>query len=172
MKKRKRLLKSEKELLLQWIAEGLLTDEINKRAARCAAPFKVSRQQVEYYRRSRNQDVREILEQTEFKAMNTGLAIKSERVQVLKDLAVKMAGELNDGKLWLTRIKSVGGGPNFHEFTEEEFNKSEMDALRGVLDDIAKELGHRAIKSEVISDSDGEFRVIFHNPYAQESEDE
>jgi len=151
--KRKRLLQSQKELLIQWIAEGLLTDEINKRAAKCAEPFHVSRQQVDYYRKRCDADIKELQAQARFQALNTGLALKEERVQVLRDLSEKLMEDLNlankQNKLWV---------PGRYG---EQFNRAEVDALRGLLDDIAKELGHRSIKTDVSVEDDGEYRITF-----------
>lgn len=167
MQKRKRLLQSQKELLIQWIAEGLLTDEINKRAARCAEPFKVSRQQVDYYRKRCDKDIKEITQQLQFQALNTGLAVVSERVEKLKQLAELMEKDLFGGLLWTTMKKGIGAGNLAQILTYKEFNKAEVDSYRGVLDDIAAELGHRVQKSEVTADPDGEIHVTFHNPYAK-----
>jgi hypothetical protein len=167
-----RLNKSQKELVLQWIAEGIKPGEMNKRAAAEHPPFKVNRQQVEYYRRTRNHAIAEITEQSEFQALNTGFALREVRVESLKKLAQMMLDELLGGELWLTRLKSYGGGKYLTTFTEEEFNKGEVDAFRGVLDDIARELGHRAARSEISADPTGEIHVTFHNPYHTGEEDE
>ncbi|MDQ3007192.1 MAG: hypothetical protein M3R47_17640 [Chloroflexota bacterium] len=48
-----RLNKSQKEALLSWVAEGLKTDEINKRAGKFKPRFDVSTRIVAYYRKSR-----------------------------------------------------------------------------------------------------------------------
>jgi len=156
-----RMKKIQKESLLQWIAEGLKPAEINKRAAREAEPFKVTRQQIDYYRQKHGVDIGAITEQADFQALNTGLALRDERVQALKDLAVTMLKDLNAGKLWLSRQRSVGSGKNFMQFMEDEFNKAEVDALRGLLDDIAREVGARSIKTDISTDADGEYVIHF-----------
>jgi hypothetical protein len=43
----------------------------------------------------------------------------------------------------LDQVKGVGSGDAAMIVDYEEFNKSEVDAYRGVLDDIAKEVGDR-----------------------------
>lgn len=148
-----RLNKNQKELLLEWIAAGLKPAEINERAAKCGEPFKVRRQQVDYYRKQCAVDITELQAQAQFQALNTGLALKEERVQVLRDLADKLIADLNlatkQNKLW---VQGRYG---------EMFNRSEVDALRGLLDDIAKELGHRSIKTDVNINDDGEYRITF-----------
>ena len=55
-----RLKKLQREILLEWIFEGLTTDEINKRAEAFEEPFRVSRQQVDHYRKTRVIDVEKI----------------------------------------------------------------------------------------------------------------
>ena len=48
-----RLKKAQREALLSWIAEGLQTDEINKRAAKFKPRFNVSTRLVTHYRKTR-----------------------------------------------------------------------------------------------------------------------
>jgi len=147
-----RLNKNQKELLLEWIAAGLKPAEINERAAKCGEPFKVRRQQVDYYRKQCDVDIKALQAQAQFQALNTGLALKEERVQVLRDLAEKLIKDLNKANhknLWVP-----GRYGN-------QFNKPEIDAIRGLLDDIAKELGHRSIKTDVSVEDDGEYRITF-----------
>lgn len=141
-----RLRKSQKEALLTWVAEGLLTDEINKRAAQFKPRFKVSNRVVTYYRKSRGVALEEIKENSEASALKTGFAIKEARVAALQKLADKMLDELTrdeGNRLWTEQVKGVGSQDNFERYEYEEFNKAEVDALRGVLDDIASELGER-----------------------------
>ena len=142
-----KLKKAHKEILLTWIAEGFLTDEINDRAAEFEQPFNVSREQVAYYRRSRNEKIKELKESYENKALNTGLARKGVRVQKLQRLAALLEHDLfAKGLTWVEDKKGVGSGDIAEIYDFEEFNKSEIDAYRGVLDDIAKEMGHRVLK--------------------------
>lgn len=135
-----RLKKEQREALLAWIAEGLETDEINQRAAKHKPKFKVTRQQVDHYRKTRKQNIAEIKSSGELTALTSGLARVEARVQLLQDLAEKLRADLFDGKkLWLEQAKSVG----MSTFNYQEFNASEVSQLRGVLDDIAQELGER-----------------------------
>lgn len=138
-----RLRKNQKEALLKWVAEGLQSDEINNLASDFDPAFSVSRQQVDYYRKSRKQDIEIIIREGELDALTTGLAIKSERVKSLKALGRLMEKDLFGGFLWLDQVKGVGSGDIAEIVEYEEFNKGEVDAYRGVLDDIAKELGDR-----------------------------
>ncbi len=137
-----KLRKAQKEALLQWVAEGLESDEINKRAAEFKPRFKVLRSQVTYYRKSREHNLEEIKETGEASALTTGLSLREKRVEALKKLADVMLEELTreaDKRLWTQNAKTVA----MEQYEYEEFNRGEVEALRGVLDDIAKEVGER-----------------------------
>jgi hypothetical protein len=138
-----RLTKKQKQNVLAWIAEGIETDEINKRAAQASPPFSVSRQQVDWYRKTRRVDVDALTRASEMKALSQGLALKEVRVARLQALAALMERDLFGGFLWVENVKSVGSGPTQELVDYEEFNASEVKEYRGVLDDIAKEMGHR-----------------------------
>lgn len=153
------LKKSQKAALLEWIAVGLQTDEINERAAEFKPPFDVSRQQVDYYRKTRAIDLKAIQSVNEMDALTTGLALKNERVKRLQQLAALMEKDLFGGFLWLEQTKGVGSGYVATLVDYEEFNKAEVDSYRGVLDDIAKEVGHRVQRQEVTGADGDEIRV-------------
>lgn len=138
-----RLKKKQKEALLAWIAEGLETDEINDRASRFDPPFSVTRQNVDRYRKRVTVDLEEIRRAGGLQALSEGLARKEERVKRLQHLAALMERDLFGGFLWTENVKGVGGGEFMQMVDYEEFNASEVREYRGVLDDIAKEMGHR-----------------------------
>jgi hypothetical protein len=142
-----RLQKKQKEQLLVWIAEGLETDEINRRAAVFVPTFKVTRQNVQKYRVSRGVELEALREAGEQDALTQGLALKAERVKKLQQLAVLMERDLFGGFLWLDQVKSVGSGLTQERIDYQEFNTGEVTQYRGVLDDIAKEMGHRKQES-------------------------
>ncbi len=151
-----RLKKGQKEALLRWIAEGLQSDEINARAIEFLPPFSVSPPQVTYYRKTRDNDIKALVKAGEQEALSEGLALVGERVTKLKQLAALMERDLFGGFLWLDQIKGIGSGDAAKLVEYEEFNKPEVDAYRGVLDDIAKEVGHRTQKRAVDVTSKGE----------------
>jgi hypothetical protein len=138
-----RLRKAQKEALLSWIAEGLLSDECNERAAQFDPPFSVSRQQVDHYRETRKVDLAAISRAAQMDALTEGLALKEVRVAKLQQLAALMERDLFGGFLWTDQVKSIGSGDAQQVVEYEEFNRAEVDAYRGVLDDIAKEVGGR-----------------------------
>jgi hypothetical protein len=146
MSDRKRLTKKQREAVLTWIAEGLETDEINTRATKWLPPFHVTRPQVANYRKRRGTNLQQIQEADEYNALQTGFALKEARVAALKKLATTLLEELTreeDNRLWTQNAKGIGSGEDFERYDYEEFNKAEIEALRGVFDDIAAEVGHR-----------------------------
>jgi hypothetical protein len=131
---------------LTLIGEGLKTDEINKRAEQFNPPFKVSRQQVDGYRKSRAIDISAIIKEGEIKGLTEGLATKERRVQALKLLGEKMQNELMNEphKFWVRNVKGIGRGDDYQEVEYFEFNASEVRELRETLADIAEEVGDRS----------------------------
>lgn len=149
MEQKTRLRKKQKEALLQWVAEGLETDEINKLADKFKPPFSVNREMVKYYRETRKIDLEVLKRSGEFDALTTGLATKEERVKRLQQLADLMWKDLVGGFLWLDQVKALGAGEFMETYDYEEFNTSEVREFRATLDDIAKELGDRKIPVEL-----------------------
>lgn len=128
--------------------------EINKRAAEFKPPFSVSPQQVDYYRQSRKLDLKAISAIGEKTAMVEGYAVRDHRVYKLSILAALLEKDLFGGIIWTNQVKGIGGAENFEVVEYEEFNKAEVDAYRGVLDDIAAETGGRS-KSVALTNPDG-----------------
>ena len=146
-----RLKKRQKEAVLKWLAEGLQSTEINSRAAKFKPPFSVSRQQVDYYRKTRNKDLKIIRSINERNAIAEGYALKEHRVYKLSVLAALLESDLFGGFIWLDQVKGVGSGDIAELVEYEEFNAAEIIQYRGVLDDIAKETGGRIHLTDVTS---------------------
>jgi hypothetical protein len=134
----------------------LQSDEINERAAIFIPPFSISPRQATYYRQTRDADIKAMVAAGEQEALSEGLALRGNRVKKLKQLAALMERDLMGGFLWLEQVKGIGSGDVAQIVEYEEFNKAEVDAYRGVLDDIAKEMGGRIQKHRV----DGELDLI------------
>lgn len=143
-----RLRKKQREKVLQWIAEGLNSAEINERASKEKPPFSIDRRRVDYYRKTRKIDMDAIVSVDEHNALATGLAIKENRVADLQKLANLMKKDLFGGFLWTEETKGVGSGDAAEIIEYDVFNGAEVAAFRGVLDDIAKEMGGRVQKIE------------------------
>lgn len=76
--------------------------------------------------------------------MGSGFAVPHERVTVLKEIADALLTDLRDPeKRWLRDVKGIGMGENWTEVNVLRFNSAELEQLRGLLDDIAKETGGR-----------------------------
>jgi hypothetical protein len=146
-----RLKKAQKEKVLELVASGAKTDEINAAGAEFNPPFHVSRQQVDKYRKTRRMELSSILKVDEQNALRTGLAVKEQRVIRLQKLAELMEHDLLGGFLWTEEIKGVGSGDIAEIVEYDEFNAAEVAQYRGVLDDIAKEVGDRIQKQDVTS---------------------
>jgi hypothetical protein len=148
-----KLKKAQKEAVLKWIAEGLETDEINKRAAKFKPHFTVSRSQVDWYRKTRRVNLGEIQHEGEADALTSGLAVKENRVATLQKLANRLLEDLlgaeDKNRLWLDMVKGIGSHDNYERVEYQEFNRSEVEALRGLLDDIATEVGGRVHKTDL-----------------------
>lgn len=139
-----RLTKKQKEFLLACIGEGIETDEINARAAKFKPPFQVERQDVDYYRKSRGVKLREIVEAGEMEALRSGLALRAERVKRLDKLAEMIEKDLLDNKLlWLKRERALGSGVSTKFVEVDELNRAQINLLRDLYDDIAKEMHQR-----------------------------
>jgi len=138
------LTKKQQTHLLAAVAEGLKTNEINRRAASFKPPYKVSRQQVDFYRDSRGVKLKEIAEASESESLKAGFALREERVRVLSEMG---AGLYQDLK---TCLRSLADG---------EFKEGEIRQLRGIFDDLAKEMGDRKTKLEAQVEQSGEMVI-------------
>lgn len=138
-------------LIVQWLAEGLTTKEMNQRAAVVKPPFTISAQEAYYYRVTREIDVEEARKARSSEALNSGFAVKENRIAAMNELATKIFEELlgEGGKLWLQNVKGIGSGPDYERVEYEEFNRSGVEALRGLMDDIATEVNQRIRRTDV-----------------------
>ena len=145
-----KLNKKQREQLLAWIAEGLESGEINKRASKFKPPFQVTRQQVDHYRKTRDMSIAEIKDADENSALKTGLSLKENRVKLLHELAEKLRVDLFDNELlWTEDAKGIGNGPTWERIDIRVFNAAEVRELRATLEDIASEVGERVKRQEV-----------------------
>jgi len=60
-----------------------------------------------------------------------------------------MEEDIFEGSLWTDQVKMIGSGDCQERVEFESFNSAEVDQYRGVLDDIAKELGGRVQKTDL-----------------------
>lgn len=146
-----RLQTKQKQHLLSWIAEGIESDEMNARAAECNPPFVVSRSQVQFYRDRHAVSLAALQREGANAALTTGLAVRANRVEKLQELATLLEEDIFHDRLWLDQVKMIGSGLFSRQVDYEEFNTAEVTQYRGVLDDIAKEVGDRKQASTVLN---------------------
>jgi len=130
--------KKQKEFVLKLAAEGLESDEINRRAAKSKEPFSVSRQQVDFYRKSRGHVIDTLKKTGELDALCAGLSLKDARVAILQEVTDKL----------LRRVRA-----------SDDFDEPTFRQLRGLLNDIAKETGGRKTKVEVAGNEGGPITI-------------
>jgi len=79
--------------------------------------------------------------------MDSGYALIHERIQSMKRLADVLFAELTEegenNRRWLPDVKQIGSGEHAERVDILRFNHQEVEQFRGLLDDIAKELGAR-----------------------------
>ncbi len=99
--------------------------------------------------------------------MQTGLALDYERVSRLKALGEFLFAQLYEQgvtgtyhNLWVPDVKQIGSGENAERVDLERFNGPILEQLRGVLDDIAKEVGGRKQKVEHSGPAGGPIEII------------
>jgi len=147
----------QKNLILQWILEGLSDQQIMKRAKE-QNHFELTKQGINYYRQTKaaGKKAKKILEKKTDSALRKGLAIRENRVNDLQFIRDKLMDELNTNGLWIDESKTILTQNYETTETKKTFNAPLIRELRGVLDDAAKEMGERkgtpAINNFLIGD--------------------
>lgn len=139
-------------IILQGVADWSPLKDINALLAQTVPCIQISSSILTYYRKTLNPKIDEINRERQTKYLTMGLARKEARIEVLVKLADKMVQDIHDPalkRMWVKRIRGLGQGKAMQLIEEEEFNSPELIQLRGVLEDIAKEMGHRQTKVEV-----------------------
>ncbi len=141
-----KLTRKQRNALLEWAGEGLRLPEINERAAKCEPAFEVEYLQLKNARRRSGTKFTELRELLEAEAISEGLARKAVRVGRLIKLAEKIEEDFYENdKLWVVEPKQIGA----EQVDVERFNAAEVREYRGLLDDIARELGDRRTKIDL-----------------------
>jgi hypothetical protein len=143
---RMKLTQKQRNALVAWAAEGLRLAEINERAAQFDPPFKVEWHQLKHVRKQAEKRFTELREEFEKEALAEGLARKALRIRRLVQLAEKIEEDFyENNRLWVIEPKQVGA----EVVDVERFNAAEVKEYRGLLDDIARELGDRRTKIDL-----------------------
>ena len=128
-----RLTDDQKLLIQEWVAAGHSNREIIRLAAEHDPPFEVKGANIsKNFRKPVQEKVREIREEKAEDAVRSGLAAKEERIRMLEKTAEYLFERID--KIPLMQLQTV---PAY------------VNAMRGCLDDIAKELGQRNTKVDV-----------------------
>lgn len=124
----------QKNLVREWVAAGRSDKEIIALAGNQNPPFTISRQNIyKNYRKQTERKVRETVRaEKETDALRSGLAVKEERIRMLQETAEYVYGQIREIPASKANLL-----PSF------------INAMRGCLDDIAKELGQRSNKVDV-----------------------
>ena len=127
------LTNDQKRLIQEWVAAGKSNREIIRLAAEQNPPFVVKGANItKTYRKPVRETVRKVREQQTEEAVRAGLESKDERIRMLDETARYLFGE----------IRNIPAA-------RAQLLPSYINAMRGCLDDIAKELGQRSSKVDV-----------------------
>jgi len=128
-----RLTDDQKLLIQEWVAAGKTNREIIRLAAEHDPPFEVKGANIsKNFRKPVQKKVQQIREEKTDDAIRVGLAAKEERIRLLEKTAQYLFERID--KIPLMQLQTV---PSY------------VNAMRGCLDDIAKELGQRNSKIDV-----------------------
>jgi PBSX family phage terminase large subunit len=146
----------QRESLLMWIAQGLSERELIANAKAHKPSFSATPARIAYWRKQYGAQVLELRKQRDLDALTYGVALRANRLKSLMDLAQMLEDDLRlHDKLWIKRVKGIGSGRSFERVVEEEFNEAELRQLRGLYEDIAKEVGGRTFgKEDATSEGD------------------
>lgn len=156
----------QKIFLLGLLADGYTTTQVNIACSHFKPPFEITDTTATYYRRKAKIKYLQRQEEALDTGWSDGLARKEERIKVLKRLAERMMRDLlrddpAEEKIWLDNLKGLGQGPNFFTFPYKDFNHQQVIQLRGILEDIAKEVGQRSTKIDMTTNANqGEIAQI------------
>lgn len=136
----------QREFLKMLVAAGAVLGEIREKCAAFEEPFKPSANAIQSYRTILGVKINDLIAKGELTALNTGLALRENRVKALQQLAEKMHRDLfKENLVWIDDAKTVAQ----ERYDFKQFNKAQIDAYLRILDDIAKETGGRVTKVEV-----------------------
>ena len=125
-----RLTSDQRLLIEEWVAAGKTNQQIIRLAAEHDPPFEVKSANIsKTFRKEKAQKEAVIHEERKTEAIQAGLAEKDKRIQMLEQTAEYLYGMMM--RVPPDRMPAI------------------VNAMRGCLDDIAKELGQRSSKVDV-----------------------
>jgi len=156
-KKNYKLNADQKNLIIQWILEGLSDQQIAKRANE-QNHFKITAKTINYYR---YKDVvtkkkEQITEKRIEKAMLSGLVKREKRINEIEKIFEDMKKIVEKDGYWIDESKTILTQNYETTETKRTFNYQLPKIMLQCLDDIAKEMGERkgtpAINNFLIGD--------------------
>jgi hypothetical protein len=158
-----KLTQKQQNALLEWAAEGLRLQEINERAAEFDPPFEVEWLQLKHARRRAGKSFTELREQLEAEAIGEGLARRAARIRQLEALYDKHLELIHARGVEMFGQGTAGGetGLIVRDYKGKDADRPiyKYDAalireMRGLLDDIAREIGDRRTKIDMTTKVD------------------
>lgn len=151
-----RLNGKQTEYVVKLLKKGYTVPQIRKLGKKFDPPFEFTPTMGTTYRRRIGVSFKKMMDDAVMDGLNLGLEDSKARVALLQQIAIRLTKDIlhkdpERERIWLNRLKAIGSGLNFESFYEEEFNTPELQQLRGILDDIAKELGGRVQRSDITS---------------------
>lgn len=144
-------------MLVEWTAEGLRLPEMNERAAKSNPPFAIEWKQLKYVRARSNAKFTKFREEFEAEAIGEGLSRRAVRIRQLETLfdkhlelirarGAEMAGEIAGGDQGLMARDYKGKDADTPIY---KYDGALIKEMRGMLDDIAREMGERKTNVEL-----------------------
>jgi hypothetical protein len=147
MSEKWKLSKEQKDEILRRLAARDSYQEI-------ANAMECSWANIDYYAKKFSEDIKKLREEHDARHINRGLRTREKRLEKLEALATRLEYEMSEeagknrdtdnGGLWAKDIRVGRAG----KYDVEVFVAPIVQQYRGLLDDIAKEQGHRVVKTE------------------------
>jgi len=156
-KNKNKLNQAQKDLIFQWIIEGLSDQQIVKRAKE-QNQFELSIQGINYYRNKKDvaEKKEKITEKRIEKAMLSGLVKREKRINEIEKIFEDMKKIVEKDGYWIDESKTILTQNYETTETKRTFNYQLPKIMLQCLDDIAKEMGERkgtpAINNFLIGD--------------------
>jgi hypothetical protein len=174
-----KLNRSQQNKVLEWAGEGLRLPEVKERAAKEDPPFEVDWHQLKWARQRLGARIREMREQSEVEILNNGLSRRVERIRQLETLfdkhlelirarGVEMDGEIAGGETGLMARDYKGKDADTAVY---KYDGALVKEMRGIIDDIAREMGERKTNVELGGSGELIIKVQYGDDGSQKSND-
>lgn len=167
-------------MLVGWAAEGLTLAEINERAGKCDPPFEVVWNQLKWVRKRQDKTYSDIKDDFERDALTEGFARRAVRIRQLEELwdrhialikarGAEMAGEVAGGEFGLMVRDYKGKNADTPVY---KYDAALIREMRGLFDDIARELGDRKTNVDLSGGGELILKVQYGDDGSQKSDDQ